>query len=500
MAYEQLPMVEEDVDKLRLDLDNYRIPTHHDDEAAALKFLFAFEDVIGAARMILRDGYFDNEVPIVTSEQGGLVVLEGNRRVSALKALIDPTIVPSHESELRGLLKRYAVEAENLPTRIRLLLAPDRTVAAPHIARLHTSIPKRRWSRDQQATFYYSLLDESTTVEDIRGRYPETDVPRFIKMAVVRRFISEVPFTDHSLRSYAASDGLRMSSFEYAYRMKDIAAAVGLVFDGEGQLLPRTKNPAQVGASLPKGNVAALEYLLGEFRAGRLNTRSLEFKKSSVPDHDRLIQALEREAARANGEPTAPEPPTDAPEAPDSPAPGPGRPSDPTPPTGGPGTAPPKPTPRGPNHPDTKDTLDLSGVGYGETHVNVNLKTRYIELRKISLSETPASAAIVLRSVLEAMIKWHFEGTATSVSGELKAVFQQVATTYGGVKALRNSINTVSSGNGHKPGSITWFNLVAHSADISVTPSDVRQAWALVNPVIRQLLRPPVPGPAPQTP
>lgn len=38
-------------------------------------------------KLFLRDGYFDNEVPIGVEENGEYVVLEGNRRVSALKAV-----------------------------------------------------------------------------------------------------------------------------------------------------------------------------------------------------------------------------------------------------------------------------------------------------------------------------------------------------------------------------------------------------------------------------
>lgn len=101
MAYEPLPIVEVGLDELLLDLENYRIPTRREDEASALKYLFASEVVLGAARSILRNGYFDNEVPIVTSssDSGGspYMVLEGSRRVSALKALQDPTIVAGHE-------------------------------------------------------------------------------------------------------------------------------------------------------------------------------------------------------------------------------------------------------------------------------------------------------------------------------------------------------------------------------------------------------------------
>ena len=190
MTYKELPIIQVELDQLLLDLENYRIPTRREDETAALKYLFASEDVIGAARMILRDGYFDNEVPITIAastqdETSSYIVLEGNRRVSALKTLHNPTLIPDYENEVRLLLKRYALEAENLPRRIRVLVAPDRTTASPHVARLHTGVSKKRWSLDQQATFYYSLLNEQTTVDDIKAHYPDVNVVRFMKMAVM---------------------------------------------------------------------------------------------------------------------------------------------------------------------------------------------------------------------------------------------------------------------------------------------------------------------------
>lgn len=503
MAYEQLPIVDVDLNGLLLDLDNYRIPTHRDDEAAALKYLFASEDVLGAAKLILRDGYFDNEVPIVISSQGRsdkppYIVLEGNRRVSALKALQDPSVVPGHETELRALLKRYAVEAENLPERIRVLVAPDRATAAPHVARLHTGISKRRWSRDQQATFYYSLIDAQTTVDDVKAQYPDVDVVRFVKMAVVRKFLASAPFKDHSLRLYASSDDLRMSVFEYAYRNKEIAAIIGAEFGKDGQLLPATSTPEKIATNLPTLTLAVLEYVVNEFRADRLNTRSPELRKASEA-HKPFVELLKRLASGENPAIPAGAPTTSSSAPP--PDHGPGSPTTGTPsssgpkPGGGPGTttpAPPQPgypTPRGPNHPSTKDTLDLSGVQYD--NAQINLKHRYFELRKISLSELSIASAILLRSVLESTIKVHFESSSTPVSGELATVFKQIVTTYGQEKALKATINTIQSGGVNKQGSIQWFNLVAHSADASVTAEDVRQAWRVVNPLLRRLLLPP---------
>lgn len=495
MAYKELPIVQVGLDQLMLDLDNYRIPTHRDDQAETLKYLFASEDVLSTAKMILRDGYFDNEVPIVvqgTSVQEGFssyIVLEGNRRVSALKALRDPAMAPDYEAQVRDLLKRYAVEAESLPERIRVFVAPDRDTAAPHIARLHTGISKKRWSRDQQATFYYSLLDERTTVEDVKARYPDVDVPRFIKMAVMRRFLTGVRFSDPRLCEYVAGNDLAMSAFEYAYLKAGIAAAIGIKFDKSGMLLPLTSTPESIALNLPENNLRALEYLIGEFRAKRLNTRSAEFKTRGDA-HQPFVDHLNRIASHT---PPSPEPSIPAP-------------SDPSPDSRGksPSTVDEPKTQstasdqhaqpvgeksRGPNHPDTKDKLDLSGLDY--ENAPINLKLRYIELRKISLSSFPIAAAILLRSTLESTIKIHFENTDKPATGELKSAFARVEETYKSQKSLKSTINTIKSGGEDKPGSITWFNLIAHNAEATVDSKGVRQAWKVVNPLLRRLLRPP---------
>lgn len=290
VGYEPLPIVEVDLTGLVLDLDNYRIPSRSDDEPAALKYLFASEDVVGAAKLIIRDGYFDNEVPVVIADgKTRYIVLKGNRRVSALKALQDPNLVPSHEAEIRGLLKRYAHEAENLPLRIRVMVAHSRAEAAPHIARLHTGQPKRAWSRDQQANFYCSLLDGTTTVDDVKLHYPGVTVPRFMRMASMRRFVASARFKDKTLREYAASDKLTMSSFEYAYRTPTIATAIGVTFTSDGLIEPSTKKPETLGKALKGPHLESLEYLIGEFRAERLNTRSPAFE-----ERDRRTQGTRR--------------------------------------------------------------------------------------------------------------------------------------------------------------------------------------------------------------
>lgn len=247
--------------------------------------------MLGQARQIIRAGYFDNEVPIVTADGDSYVVLEGNRRVSALKALNNPALVPAYETEVRGLLKRYAVEAENLPTEIRVIVAPDRDSAAPRIARLPTGLSKKPWPRDQQATYYFSLLNPHTTVTDVKALYPDVEVVRLIKMAVVRRFLAGVRFRDKDLHEYVIGPTLTMSAFEYAYRRKPIAAAIGLAFGSDGQLQPLGTAPEKAGSALQGQERDALEYLMVEFRAGRLTTRPPQFKDGS-DEYRRLLARL----------------------------------------------------------------------------------------------------------------------------------------------------------------------------------------------------------------
>ncbi len=489
MAYIPLPIIPVSLDQLQLDLENYRIPTRSADEAAALKYLFASEDVIDAARLILREGYFDNEVPIVIQSGEHFTVLEGNRRVSALKALHNPRLVPAHEKEISALLKRYAVEALDLPTTIRVIVAPDRSTAAPHIARLHTTLPKKRWSRDQQANFYFSLIEPGITVEDIKAEYSGVDVPRFIKMAVMRRFLAGVRFSDSSLHDYVVSDSLKMSALEYAYRPKEIAGRFGVSFDKNGFLLPIDSHPQDVGAVLSGGELAVLELLIARFRSGTLNTRSPELRRNSREFNDLLteldsvaIAAEQSGYGTSKGDETGAdrsESSEDAAKEKHESEPGNGsREND----SGNKEES----GKRGPNRPETKKNIDMSGVDYAR--VPAGLKVRFIEFRSISTFDFPIATAMLMRLVLESTVKYHFERLKTPVSGELTGIMKIVRDNYGKKKYLKDSIGTLCSGSGQQPGSCQWFNLASHSGEVPITREDVHKAWQQILPLVRFLL------------
>lgn len=502
LAYNPLPIEVVRLEDLSLDLDNYRIPMSQPDEPATMEHLFVAEDVLSLLKLILRNGYFDNEIPVVTAELAGsgqkpYIVLEGNRRVSALKALSDPSSVPNHAKEVRSLLNRYAEEAKNLPSSIRVLVAETREVAEPHIARLHTGLSKKGWTPDQQAKFYYSRLSKTVSFDDLKAMYPGIQIARYLRMASMRQFVSGARFSDQSLRTYAAGSELKMSTLEYAYRNAEIADAIGARFTKTGLLVPEAKGPYQIGADLHGQELAALEYLITEFRAERLNTRSDELKKGAQfkDDREALVRAMTASSSLRGQPPTGSGSIPNPGSASGGPRAGSGE--GPLGGSGGPirggGTGLP-PTPgngersRGPNRPNTKKCLDFAGVVYDSVHVN--LKHRYYELERIDVFSFPMAASILMRSVLEATIKAHFEPTKVVATGMLGECFKAVRDNYGSDRAFKSTVAKVGSGNAQTPGTLLWFNEPAHNADTTVAGADVHEAWRVVSPILRRLLQP----------
>ena len=277
------PIEDVRLDELDLDLRNVRIPFRGPDEAAIAAYLVESADLLELAGDILRDGYIDNDLPVVAVENGRRIVMEGNRRIAALKAISNPSLLGRSASRLERLMHRYP-DAE-IPAQVRVMAAPSREAFQPLLARLHTTFPKVRWIREQQAVFYHAQL-ATLTPDELRARYPTAAkyIPRFLRMGEMRRVIRGLHYDDKDLEEFVKSSRLSMSSLEYAYAKPKIQQALGLVFGKDG-LLPSTH--------VSDGQRRALMYLLGLFRDNRLDTRSPELRASS-DQHDAFAEELRR--------------------------------------------------------------------------------------------------------------------------------------------------------------------------------------------------------------
>ena len=485
------PIEDVRLDELDLDLRNVRIPFEGLDEAAIAAYLVESADLLELAGDILRDGYIDNEIPVVAVENGRRIVLEGNRRITALKAISNPSLLGRSASRLERLMHRHP-DAE-IPAQVRVMTAPSREAAQPLLARLHTGNPKVRWIREQQAVFYHAQL-ATLTPDELRARYPTVAsyIPRFLRMGEMRKVIRGLRYDDKDLEEFVKSSRLSMSSLEYAYAKPKIQQALGLVFSKNG-LLPSTH--------VSDGQRRALMYLLGLFRDKRLDTRSPELRASS-DQHDAFAEELRR-LVDGSAADTAPAGPGASGAAgnnewsrqPGGSGTGASNSHDPD---GQAGAAdqsnadPAQPGQRGPNRGETRSRLATDGFTYRGT--SDGLRRRFEELRRLDVREFPNAAYDLLRTVLECAIKDYYvsKGQPLPTGKMLGYCIDQLARDFQSDQRMTSLINTINR-RGRMPANqfsatATALNASNHEPDSFVSAREVHEGWDHMKPVLIEIV------------
>ncbi|GAA1862475.1 hypothetical protein [Myceligenerans crystallogenes] len=502
MAYEAPPIVEVELSDLHLDKANYRIEEVQPSEQAVRNHLYVEQDVPELASLILREGYIDIEVPLVVQEDGVYVVLEGNRRVTALQTLLDPSLVPAHQAEIERLLTRFEAEAQGLPTAIRVMIIGSRVEATSILARLHIGNSKKRWGVDEQARFVVAQIEAGWSIERIRRELPGIKNPLDkVRQHWIRQMLREAPFENPKISTYASGSSLPMTAFEYAYGSPEVREIIGLEFDKDGRMTSKPSTPDQL---------SALERLVGLFMDRELNTRTFPRKTKDVDYQERIDYLRKYLRGEIAWNPTGGAPATPIPS-------GAGAISTPAvsgsetnaPPLEGATqrldsahsreeTSPPTASRsmRGPNNPDTKTTLVIS-VDYSE--VPSGLQKRFGELRAIAVDRFPVASTMLMRLVLEATIKYHYRLEPARLQGkrQLGDVLGPVVADYGSHTQVRNAVGLLSKVKQarNQRGSADWFNTASHDAAFEVKGQDVRDAWLQLEPLVGFLITQ-VAGPA----
>jgi hypothetical protein len=155
-----------------------------------------------------------------------------------------------------------------------------------------------------------------------------------------------------------------------------------------------------------------------------------------------------------------------------------------------------QPTPRGPNNPDIKSRLNVAGVEYSQAPEGI--QKRLNELRGIEVTRFPAATAMLLRSILESIIKEHYaQRGRMDVSGTLAKVGNHLFKDYGARGDVNYPIQLLLNRDRGKAGTGGWFNMISHSPNIAVDGPAVHKAWQELMPLVRFLLRPPSTGRTP---
>lgn len=497
----QWPIEEADLDRIVLDPRNVRVRAGRGDDfqendrramdEAIVRYMVEAENVLELMNDILRDGYLDNEIPVVVPEGAGMVVLEGNRRLTALKLIDDPALLGPGAPRAERLLSRYP--EHGTPTRIRTMVAPSRDAAQPLLARLHTGDSKKSWLREQQSIFFHAQLDGSTTVDDLRVAFPgqAPKMARFIAMGEMRAVIRRMKYKDPVLRDYVLNSELKMTAFEYVYRPKRLHQALGLELDRDGLLANK---------ALSSGQQRAITYILERLRTKTLNTRSPELI-AKYEEHEQFIALIEQIVAGEKQEPKPVGTNREGGSLVDSSGPldadgkegakahaSTASPGDVDSSEEGPGS-------RGANRGETKSRLDFSGFSYAGS--SGGMRRRFEELRTLDIKTYPNAAYDLLRTVLECSIKEYLrvQGAPLAPAKTLGPAVDALATKFSKNPKMIGHINSIKR-NGKMSaeqyaGTAFALNATNHEPDQVVGHQEVHEGWDRLKPILIEIVGPP---------
>lgn len=215
---------------VRLDNPNARV------EADMIEDLFANENALSLVEGICKLGYLTHETPVVVKRGAKYIIVEGNRRLAALKAIQNPHLVPDFQVRVAGLASLHP--DRSAISKIKVMLAPSQDEADQLIAAIHTSNLRRPWTPARQAAFFQTQVDTGRSLADLVARYPTIDVKRFVLRAKIINLFKSVSYQGADLAEFVGSGRYKkgVSTLARIFESKEFFELTGLRLDAAGEL------------------------------------------------------------------------------------------------------------------------------------------------------------------------------------------------------------------------------------------------------------------------
>lgn len=290
MANEPWPTRPHKVVALQLDAKNPRLGRETMVRAPReiLQHLFDHDKAGEIAESIATRGFFPNEPLLAVIEDKQPVVVEGNRRLAALKALIEPGLL---EGPIRRKVERLARRVGNIESikRVPVTIAPSRRATDQLIAGRHVGNPVLPWQAENRASFILDKIAEDYTNDELRDELGFTEAD--IQNARQTRAIAEMARSlDLAPEVKAKLENPRARVFSTVARVFE--STVGRSY----LLVEPDPNHGIRGRTTKQEFVKGFRRLVSDIALGKQSSRTLHSNDDmkdyfeSLPEEDRVRQ------------------------------------------------------------------------------------------------------------------------------------------------------------------------------------------------------------------
>lgn len=452
------PIEEYAIAELYLDQQNIRTPISDEDQNALIRDMFTNENAFETVRSFVQNDVFPDEFPICIKEKGKRIIIEGNRRLAALKALNEPDIIPAWTNRIKALRNPNIVK-------IRVVLAPDREAAIKHIANKHTINYRRPWKPLRQAYFYKSQIDNGKSINELISEFPDHDVPRFIKMLEIHHLAKSININD-SLKAKVHDDrDFPITNLERFYDDKNVSGFLGIEFDRLGKVKGKIDK-----IEFEKGFKKIIEDVaMGDIDSRRYN--KIEQRKKYIND---LPNQYKPDLSKTGSFGSSDFKELDVPENKKG-----------------------KKGERSKKIP--KGLFFQSDLPFKLS--STSLRLMYNELRDIEVKTFPNATHDLLRSFLECVLVFYLKATEEyglvkarnydnpSLSEMLEFISSDVCISIGD-KNIKQVVKQIKSNYAHSY-SLARMNMINHNENWNSDEKEVRSAWGKMEGLFKVLLNPP---------
>ena len=224
---------------LKLDPRNPRIPSTGQTltQRELIAELLENDKVYDLAKNIADNGYYPVESLIVVQEGAEKFVVEGNRRLAALKLLFSPQTAPERwEQKVRSLANRIDPKAI---AKVRVVRSPSREAAASIIMSRHTRTQVESWSPLMQAKFYRNLVEGGIEPKEIADQYnvPLSEINAALQRDSMYTVACSLDLPEAIAKTVKNPRVFPVTNLERLYRTPKVNQFLGIAFDDDKRLV-----------------------------------------------------------------------------------------------------------------------------------------------------------------------------------------------------------------------------------------------------------------------
>lgn len=259
------------IDDLLLNSENYRIDyTRYNTIEKAVKKLYEDAHILDMIKDIVsfQGLYYNDRIIVIRKvdekDRDKYVVLEGNRRILAVKSILGRIDIPEeYRARVHNLSSKLSEKAkESLKVLPVVVVDPDDISYLQIIANKHSTSGYEKWGQISQWYFYKDMYEEKNRDIDATAKQlgrSKSDVSNYLRYHNLITYIRSLPYwEENGLRDKIESNNLKATKFTRPLGFTPVLNELNIQFDSNLKL------------KIPETNKEEFNYILCNYSAASL--------------------------------------------------------------------------------------------------------------------------------------------------------------------------------------------------------------------------------------